>query len=122
VNQPEHRLSSLCAQQRFSLLHQRQRVRNPLGAQATCLCSDACPCSGTRVACLALQPTRLPPQIRAHGTIENLSSQLAIIQTDCAAFGIWERRQLACCRRQAGSLRFPDTWPLDQGQSRRSLR
>src|SRR6266403_3913518 len=43
------------------------------------------PCrSGTRVACLALQPTRPPLQIRAHGTIENLSSQLALIQTDCA--------------------------------------
>src|SRR5437660_165380 len=47
------------------------------------------PCrSGTRVACLVLQPTRLPLQIRAHDTIENLSSQLALIQTDCAAFGI----------------------------------
>ena len=71
------------------------------------------PCSGTRVACLALQPTRLPLQIRAQSTIENLSSQLAIIQTDCAAFGIRGA--------QADSLRFPDTWPLDQGQSRRSL-
>ena len=56
-------------------------------------------CSGTRVAGLALQPTRLPLQIRAHGTIENLSLQLAIIQTDCAAFGIRGA--------QAGSLRFP---------------
>ena len=52
--------------------------------------------SGTRVACLALQPTRLPLQIlRAHGTIENLPSQLALIQTDCAAFGIWGG-QAAC--------------------------